>query len=85
MVFHVKAEILISFLLLWARVVVILRRLLADYVSTARLFFLIQPIKSLISDVVVVDRILNSLLLSNWNAVGLTLRHMTRDLPEIHV
>ena len=49
--------------------------------------FLIQPIKSLICNVVVAvgDRFFNSLLLSNWNARGVTLRHMTRELPEIHL
>ena len=49
--------------------------------------FLIQPIKSLICNVVVAvgDRFFNSLLLSNWNAGGVTLRDMTRELPEIHL
>ena len=49
--------------------------------------FLIQPIKSLICnvDVAVADRFFNSLLLSNWNAGGVTVRHMTRELPEIHL
>lgn len=51
--------------------------------------FLIQSIKSLICNVVVAvavgDRFFNSLLLSNWNARGVTLRRMTRELPKIHL